>query len=193
MHADRRAKWKWRPWLTIFFLMGTPTTGHSDELSEPSDGLYGGKLGIVFRDIPEQPAILKGLIARTMPNGIWGGIDGVQGIFETPSGTWVGPARGEAVGSGSDVRVEAKPGYAVGVIELKYDERLHGMRLIFMRIKDGHLDPNDKYRSRWVGARSGGKEASLGGNGKPITGITGRTANDLHAFGILQVDGASAE
>jgi hypothetical protein len=161
-----------------------PIFGDDPNLEESA--LLGGKLGIVFRDLPEQPATLTGVIARVGPFGPWGALCGVQGIFETPSGAWTAPVRGDGAGSGAEVHVEAKQGYAVGAIEVRYDERPHGMRLIFMRKKDERLDKSDQYRSRWIGGRSGEKEATLGGDGRPITGFTGRVANDIHALGVLQ-------
>jgi len=190
---EQKVRWPLLSAIFIIVVGQTLSTALCAETGKPDDGLYGGKLGIVFRDVPKEPAILTGLIARTGPYGPWGGLYGIRGIFETSSGTWIGPVRGEGAGSGGEIRVEAKPGYAVGAIELKYDDRPHGLRLTFMRKKDGRLDPGDKYRSRWIGARSGEHEASLGGNGKAITGLSGRMANDLHALGVLQGEDPSKD
>ncbi len=62
------------------------------------------------------------------------------------------------------------------------------MRLIYMRVKDGRLNPDDTYRSEWIGGRRGGPETLCAANGHPVIGIYGRKGVDLDALGFLQAD-----
>jgi hypothetical protein len=61
------------------------------------------------------------------------------------------------------------------------------MRLIYMRVKDGRLNPDDTYRSKWIGGRGGGRETLCAANGNPVIGIYGRQGHDLDTIGFIQV------
>ena len=74
----------------------------------------------------------------------------------------------------------AQPGYAVGGVTLRSGLLINGLSLTFMRMKDGKLDPQDSYESDWVGDRTGGGEAYMGGDGAPVVGILG-SQDDEHA------------
>ena len=82
------------------------------------------------------------------------------------------------------VTLKAKPGYAVGGIIGKAGLTMDGMLVIFMHVTpDGKLDPQDSYRSDWVGGKGGGPETLLGGDGTPVIGIIGK-ANDKECMGL---------
>jgi hypothetical protein len=63
---------------------------------------------------------------------------------------------------------------------------LDGFRVVFTRIKNGQLNPDDSYESCWLGGRGGGPEVTLSGNGNPIIGIHGRHGADIDAIGLVQ-------
>ena len=67
-------------------------------------------------------------------------------------GEWRGPA---ADANAEKVRLVAKPGYAVGAISARHLPFLFGLSVTFMKVKDGKLDPTDKYESEWAGAKDG--------------------------------------
>jgi hypothetical protein len=71
------------------------------------------------------------------------------------------------------VHVRAKPGYAVGGVTVRSGLNINGLSVTFMRIKGRRLDPNQSYESEWVGDRTGGGEAYLGGDGAPAVGVFG--------------------
>ena len=65
---------------------------------------------------------------------------------------------------------------------------MDGMLVIFMRVTpDGKLDPQDSYRSDWVGGKGGGPETLLGGDGTPVIGIIGKanSAGRFHGAGVV--------
>ena len=80
-------------------------------------------------------------------------IDGVTPIYSRTDAPKTGPY-GQAVGR--PLRIEAKPGYAVAGLVGRASDRIEGFRLVFMRLHDGHFDPQDRYQSRWVGGRGSG-------------------------------------
>src|SRR5262245_31696677 len=69
------------------------------------------------------------------------------------------------------VRVTAKDGYAVGGIWQRTGAGMDRLALLYMRVKDGHLDPADTYSSEWVGTSNGGSQTYTDGKGKPIVGL----------------------
>jgi hypothetical protein len=84
---------------------------------------------------------------------------------------------GSAVGNFSSpkvirtVRVTAKDGYAVGGIWQRSGAGMDRLALLYMRVRDGHLDPTDTYSSEWVGTSNGGSQSYTDGKGKPIVGL----------------------
>jgi hypothetical protein len=90
------------------------------------------------------------------------------------------------------VRVKAKPGYAVGGVTIRTGLAIDGMSLTFIRIAGQALDSRDVYVSEWVGNSSGGREATLGGGGNLIVGVFGcQDEHDVRALGLLYVAGTA--
>ncbi len=88
--------------------------------------------------------------------------------------------------NGQTIRVKAKEGYAVGAIAAKSVAALDAFSLTFMKIKDGRLDPNDKYDSEWVGGGGTLQPVTAGGDGTPAIGIAGRgDDNGCAAVGLI--------
>jgi hypothetical protein len=82
--------------------------------------------------------------------------------------------------------VKAKKGYAVGGLVGKGQVLVDGFKVIFMRTKEGSLDPHDFYESEWIGGPGGDDARRLGGDGKPVIGIYGRSGDDLNRLGLIQ-------
>ena len=83
------------------------------------------------------------------------------------------------------VHLRASPGYAVGGVTLRSGLNINGLSVTFMRIHDRRLDTNHSYESDWVGDRTGGGEAYLGGDGAPVVGICGgQDAEKVSALGL---------
>ena len=84
------------------------------------------------------------------------------------------------------VRVKAKAGYAVGGMTIRAGSLVNGLSLIFMRVKDGKLDPTDSYESEWIGDTTGGSEKTVQGDGAPVIGVSGRMNEiDLEKFELV--------
>ncbi|HUQ69245.1 MAG TPA: hypothetical protein VM165_06970, partial [Planctomycetaceae bacterium] len=83
-------------------------------------------------------------------------------------------------------RTFAKPGYAVGGLNVDADQFVSAFQVVFMRLKDdGTLDPTDSYTSDWIGQPSGKLPVSLDGQGKKVLGLYGRRGNTMDAIGLL--------
>jgi hypothetical protein len=87
------------------------------------------------------------------------------------------------------VKERAKPGYAVGAINVKGGLWVDGMSITYMKIIDDiKLDPTDKYESIWYGnGNATGNDVSIiTGEGELAIGILGRQSQrDLNALGLL--------
>ena len=171
---------------------------HLNELLKHVEGLrafgqvkrsdtVGGQRGGPFEVTSEEPSVLIGFLYTASRH--YAGhltIKAVRPIFRGQNGEslgeWCGVPRGKAR------RVCAEDGYAVAGIVAKYGNRVDGMRLIYMRVKDGRLNPDDTYRSEWIGGRRGRPETLCAANGHPVIGIYGRKGADLDALGFLQAD-----
>jgi hypothetical protein len=87
------------------------------------------------------------------------------------------------------VRVLARPGYAVGGVTLRSGLNINGLSLTFMRINGRSLDPRQSYTSEWVGDRTGGNEAYMGGDGAPVVGIHGsQDVEHVSSLGLVYMN-----
>ena len=84
--------------------------------------------------------------------------------------------------------VLAKDGYAVAGIITKKNNLLDGFKVIFMRMDGAKLNSKDSYESEWQGSTFGGEEIALGGDGRPVVGIHGRSGLVLDSLGLVQLD-----
>jgi hypothetical protein len=85
---------------------------------------------------------------------------------------------------GSEHTLKAKEGYAVGAVRMRADEDVAALQLVFMRIRDTALDPEDLYLSPWIGDDNGVPPVLLSGNGRPMTGVYGYSAEPIHSLGF---------
>ena len=140
--------------------------------------------GIPFDDI-RRDAVLVGVRATVDQFfGRWDVIFSIQPIYRLKDGEI---ARGEihGVDRGLEIVSEAKSGYAVGRLAVSHGGAIDGLRCVFMRERDGKLDPADQYNGRWIGARSDSKPDEVATGGKVAIGIHGRAEGELHALGLL--------
>jgi hypothetical protein len=86
------------------------------------------------------------------------------------------------------VKVVAKPGYAVGVVTVKTSLNIDGMKIVFMKLADGKLDPSDSYETEWVAGTSGFPAVKIG-DGTPVVGILVKaSAKDAVGLGLIYTD-----
>lgn len=82
--------------------------------------------------------------------------------------------------------VLARDGYVVGGILVDSDLYVHAVKVIFMRLDDGRIDPKDNYVSDWLGTPSSGTlPKQLGGHGEHVIGICGRKGLNMDAIGLI--------
>ncbi len=146
----------------------------------------GGKGGGKLLEVPSPHQTLTGFDVTYGEMGASRVIRSVQAIYDQ-QGTQV---RGKTYGSANPehVRVEAKPGYAIGAIIARGGYRVDGFRAVFMRIKGDQLDPSESYESRWLGGRGGSADVKLGGDRRRVIGIAGRYGDDIDALGLMLND-----
>jgi len=147
----------------------------------------GGPGGGPFEIVPAMPSLLVGFEYTT--STFYGGhltVKSVRPIFRNRDGESIGDWHG--VPHGKIRREKAKDGYVVAGIVAQSGHRVDGIRLIYMRVKNGRLNPDDTYRSKWIGGHGGGAETLYAANGYPIVGVYGRQGHDLDAIGFIQVD-----
>jgi hypothetical protein len=147
----------------------------------------GGGGGDPFAIIPEATSVLVGFDYTT--STFYGGhltIKSLRAVYRTPNGQVVGRWRG--VPHGTVQRALARVGYVVAGAITKSGHRIDGMRVIFMKIEHDRLNPDDTYRSKWIGGQGGGPKTQLAGTGDAIIGLFGRQGHDLDALGFIQVN-----
>ena len=85
--------------------------------------------------------------------------------------------------------IMGRDGYAVGGLVADYDDtNILAFGVVFMRLRDGHLDPTDKYTSELVGFPDAGQTPQmLGGDGRTVVGLCGRQGLNLAAVGVVVV------
>lgn len=148
--------------------------------------ILGGAFNPTFKD--EAPA--GGfLIGYDIGLGKFANIDlvkAIQPIYQTPNGE----VRGRQFGVEFNPRitVKAKPGYAVGAMNVKAGLLVNGFSTTFMRVKGVGLDPADAYTSPWIGDMTGGNGPTLlAGDGTAIVGIIGKhNSRECSGLGLLK-------
>jgi Leucine-rich repeat (LRR) protein len=119
------------------------------------------------------------LLAKPTPT-----ITAIAPIYGGPNPRRTGPY---GLADALPIRVEAEEGYAVAGLVGRASDRIEGLRLVFMRLRDGKLDPHDRYESRWIGGRgSGNLDVRMAGDGKPIVGMIYRFEGMLNAFALVK-------
>jgi hypothetical protein len=127
-----------------------------------------------FEDLPPTGGILIGFryaLGKFFDNDY---VCFIQPIYLIPAGE----VRGEPHGQPSDdVReVKARPGYAIGGLDIRGGGGLDAIQITFMRIgPDNSLDIGDTYTGDRIGGPGGGESAYIS-DGTPIIGICGTAA-----------------
>ncbi|MBI2808105.1 MAG: hypothetical protein HYX68_24230 [Planctomycetes bacterium] len=139
-----------------------------------------------FKDQAPDGGVLVGFDVRL---GQAFGVELVRAIqprYQTPNGEVMGRKFG--ANFTKTVSVTARPGYAVGAINVKAGLVVNGFSVTFMRLKGNALDRTDSYTSAWIGDQTGGNGPTvLGGDGTQIVGIIGkRNARECNGLGLLK-------
>ena len=84
-------------------------------------------------------------------------------------------------------RVMAKPGYAVGGVNIEASPYVAGFQVIFMRLDGKRLKPSDSYTSDWIRAakEKPSETATYRTDGKRVIGIHGNNGAVVNTFGLI--------
>ena len=126
-----------------------------------------------FRETGPNGGLLVGLRVGYMNTRGCLKISSVQPIFQAGSSYIEGARQGVAVPA--ETTVVAKPGYAVGGVNVRSGLLVDAIQLVFMKYENGQLDPAESYVSAWLGDTRGGFPKSVSGQGKIVAGIHGAT------------------
>jgi hypothetical protein len=165
---------------------GTATLGDLENLpTYLKSGTVGGSRGWgkAARDFAPLGHVLTGFDYTVRNVGEWRIISSLQPIYSSPAKV----TRGQAFGNAETVpeTVVAKPGYAVAAIEAKGGAVLDGFQLVFMKQRNGVLDPQDSYRSEWIGGPGGDEAKRLSGEGRPIAGLLLMVGKDINQIAVV--------
>jgi hypothetical protein len=142
---------------------------------------------VPFKDLPKSGAVLIGFEVSSYVNRPV--IKAIRPVYRMPGGQHNGGVYG--VPTALSNRVVAKPGYAVGAITVKAGLGIDGFEITFMKLDNGALDPQDSYKSDWLGGKGGGAETMLGGDGSLVVGVFGNTSGrrlaniELRGLGLI--------
>jgi hypothetical protein len=145
-----------------------------------------GKSWQEFEDISRDGGILVGFYYFT--NGNERPLEAMQPIFLSPRGETKGVLCGASNNPLSRRVTKAKPGYAIGAIQVWADpkDQLLSLKPIYMKIIDKGLDPNKQYVGPQMSGNVG-ETKPLSADGNFIVGIGGKitAADRLSTFSIL--------
>ncbi|QJX00201.1 S1C family serine protease [Frigoriglobus tundricola] len=150
--------------------------------------MVGGRTDPEFRDPAPPGGTLIGLevgVGRLGPNS---SVKAVRGVFRVGEketlGAWHGPSGDDVITE--RVRLVARPGYAVGALNVRTGPGVYGLSVTFMKEANGKLEPADAYESDWAGAAIGLGPLKVGGTGELARGVSGRkAATTLSAVGLV--------
>lgn len=154
-----------------------------EKLADLPRAQLGGDQGS-FREIAPAGGLLVG--ARAGHIDAFGGnkVGAIWPVYQVGGEYRIGSRAGKEIEP--SVTVLARPGYAVGAINTRAGLLLDGFQLVFMKVKDGRLDPNDAYQSDWLGDSKGGGEETVSGDGRLVVGLHGRAGKgEVNALGIV--------
>jgi hypothetical protein len=140
--------------------------------------------GEEFEELSESLGPVIGFEVTTFDYSGHPAIKSIQTIYRSGETTRLGATFGAP--HGQVTRIEARPGYAVGGLTVRAGSRVDGFKVRFMRQTGRKLNANDAYDSDWVGGSGGKGGKPLGGNGRLVIGIHGRSSRDLDAIGLMQ-------
>lgn len=130
--------------------------------------------GDLIRVTPESGAIVIGLALTTDKDGH---VASIRPIFHDGLHAFGGNAIGSAISRSTietgkePVVAIAKPGFAVGEIDVSAINPVRCFRIKYMKIARQTLDTSDFYFSKWYGRETGPRRTIRNKNGFPVVGI----------------------
>ena len=141
-----------------------------------------------FYDVGPNQGVLIGFQYTTGQNHLGGStVESLTPLYVRSSGKATGITRGPRVDKPATV-LEARPGYAVGRVDLRGENVIEAMWVVFMRYENGVLDPSDSYTSNAIGAK-GARESQtpvrLRTDTRPFVGMYGKASSAINELGLL--------
>jgi hypothetical protein len=139
-------------------------------------------------DVPEEGGVLVGFeFFEVKRDGLpW--IRSLRPYFLTEAGVVPGKDRGKM--ERVTDKVMARPGF--GVAGLLATDAKAGVQVIFMKINPATgrfaTDASNTYRSQWYGTKGREKVKQVGGDGRLVVGVYGRTGSDCDDLGFVVID-----
>jgi hypothetical protein len=123
-----------------------------------------------YRDVAAEGGILIGLEVGfgNLPNNKT--VNALRPIYITADGEKLGEWQGTK--PAEPFVIKAKPGYAVGAINVRTGIGIDGLSLKFVKLDKDRLQLKDSYESEWAGGE-GGNRATLNGRGYFMVGVCG--------------------
>jgi S1-C subfamily serine protease len=144
-----------------------------------------GGSGTEFRDVPSEGALLVGVIIDWQDPSKTKAV-GITPVYQTAKGQVRGRTFGRSTGiQGGSM---ARPGYALGGLEIPSDSIVEGMQVWMLRDTGSGLNPSDNHR---IHVRGGNPSSTsmlrLGLDGSYVIGITGSTSSsgELSGLGLV--------
>jgi S1-C subfamily serine protease len=151
-------------------IRGTPNDPLPNDAQETD--LIGNDKANPMRQVSPTEQLAVGVVYSTGQSGGKSVIENVRLLFAQPSG-----AAGQTI--------TAQDGYVVGGLVVDSGVFINGFKVIFIRNKNGKLDPSDTYTSDWAGGSTSGKTKQLAGNGERVIGLCGRKGVYMRAVGLV--------
>jgi hypothetical protein len=143
-------------------------------------GPAGSNRGFAFGSVSPEGGILVGL--RFAQGSSFGGaIHAIQPIYQVGDRYEIGKRHGKSGGTMSTVL--ARPGYAIGGLNVRSGLVLNAVQVIFCEVDGYELDLKKHYLADWVGTK-GGTGYQLHSPGKIAVGVVGTMEDSLHSFGL---------
>jgi len=103
------------------------------------------------------------------------GLAGLRPIYRTAQGPYSTRGLGSfAAGKTTfQLKLEAKPGYAIGGIRVKQSDGVRAISLVFRKLNGLKLDENDSYETGWAGNTRAGDEVLLDSHESVVIGVHG--------------------
>ncbi len=141
-------------------------------------------LGRPFRDLGPDQGVLIGFEYTTRA-GQGSAIQSITPLYMRSAGKARGTLRGLRPPGTPGTVLEARPGFAVGTIEIKAGDDLEAFRVTFFRYQNDALDPNERYTAAWAGGESTALVRTVRTDTRPVHGVLGKAETLIHEFGLL--------
>lgn len=151
-----------------------------------TDIVGGVDYGTEFTDLPPKSGYVVGLKVSTGKFGSgfrYEAVGSIQPVYRTSDGIVAGQVHGPV--NGKVTEIMAKDGYAISGLALNAPGRMHGLQVMFAKVRGDHLDLRDNYKSEaYLDVPAG--SPTLGQDGQFVIGLRGWWAKEeVRGVGLI--------